>query len=84
MNQPDNQTTVVPFPSKSPGPMVVSYAVTDEKDEGVVWGHIAQTETGSWQALTEQGILICTTSSFDHAVAEVRDHHLTQGGASER
>ena len=64
--------------------MLEGYTVTDAWDEGVVLGLIAQTEQGSWQALTEQGILICTTSSFDPAVAEVRDHHLTTGGASER
>ena len=84
MNQPDNQTTVVPFPSKTAAPMQVGYTVTDASDDRVVLGLIAQTEHGSWHAMTEQGTLICTTSSFDHAVAEVRDHHLTKGGASER
>ena len=84
MNQPDNQTTVVPFPSKTTAPMQIGYTVTDASDERLVLGIVAQTEQGSWHALTEQGAFICTTSSFDHAVAEVRDYHLTTGGASER
>ena len=84
MNQTAAQTTVVPFPSKMPVPMQGGNTDTDASPERVVLGTVTQIEQGSWQAMTEQGILICTTSSFDHAVAEVRDHHLTTGGASER